>query len=70
MSLQYQAYEFRVRIGCQAGTLINLRVHAPSREQAWARVCQMHPHAVEAVPAKALDRSRAGAGVRELSHNS
>lgn len=69
VSSQYQAYEFRVRIGCQAGTLINLRVHAPTREQAWARVCQMHPHAVEASPVNGKEQRRGASVVRELSHS-
>jgi hypothetical protein len=49
MASTYEAFEFNVRLGYSAGTVLHLRVHAPDRARAWERVRQMHPRAVEAV---------------------
>ena len=48
MASTYEAFEFNVRLGYPGGSTLHLRVHAPDRAHAWARVQQMHPRAVEA----------------------
>lgn len=48
MASNYEAFEFNVRLGYPGGSTLHLRVHAPDRAHAWARVQQMHPRAVEA----------------------
>lgn len=52
MASTYEAFEFYVRLGYSAGSVIHLRVHAPDRARAWERVRQMHPRAVEAAGAR------------------
>jgi hypothetical protein len=52
MPIVYQPFEFQVILGFSGHASLSVRVHAQTREQAWSRVCQMHPRAVEARPAR------------------
>lgn len=47
MAAQYEVFEFQVRVGTSRGQPLRLKLHAPDRGQAWERVQQMHPNAVE-----------------------
>ena len=61
MPSTYCPYEFRILSGHSSLSEMVVRVHAPSRDEAWRRVVQMHPRAHEV---KAHE-----AGQREESHN-
>ena len=62
MSTPYDAFEFRISLGYADGAALTVRVHAPTREAAWARVQQMHPRAVP------LEGAAAGAGPRKAAN--
>lgn len=62
MGSAYCAHQFRIITSAGALAEMDVRVHAPDRDEAWRRVMQMHPHAVEV---KAHARLR-----REKSHKS
>ncbi len=49
---RYEAFEFKVLLGSPGGAQLCVRVHAPDRESAWARVRQMHPRAIDAARLK------------------
>lgn len=47
MPSTYCAHEFRILAGTPSMSEMVVRVHAPSRDEAWRRVMQMHPRAYE-----------------------
>ena len=61
MKSTYCPYEFRIHNGTANRAELIVRVHAPSRDEAWRRVMQMHPRASEV-------KTRNGPE-REQSHN-
>ena len=63
----YQPFEFQVLLGFSGRAPVCVRVHALDREQAWRRVCQMHPRAVEArhVKSQMCEQIHDGGGDRQ-----
>lgn len=47
MPSNYCAHQFRIVSSAGGLAEMVVRVHAPSRDDAWRRVVQMHPHACE-----------------------
>ena len=58
MASNYCPYEFRILSGGPSRAEMLVRVHAPSRDDAWRRVVQMHPRASEVKHRSAVEREQ------------
>lgn len=68
MKTTYEVFQFQLSVGYAAGTTLKVRVHAASRDAAWAKVQQMHPRAVMVGDAGSVGCGSPRAEKREKVH--
>ncbi|MFM2187466.1 MAG: hypothetical protein RIR43_2038 [Pseudomonadota bacterium] len=68
MKTPYEVFQFQVSTGYAAGATLKVRVHAASRDAAWAKVQQMHPRAVMLQEAVSGSSPSSAASKREPIH--
>ncbi len=68
MKTPYEVFHFQLSLGYAAGATLRVRIHAASRDAAWAKVQQMHPRAVVSQDLSVMNTQQSARTKRDEVH--